>query len=459
DSTTTPTAVPPVSPVTGTTTRSRSSAGVSTTVRPRSAAARVAPGTPRSGPPVPATTRPAASYTWTCSPMRRASASVRVRVPPGGLSSRSSATPASVSAVSVVSCRNELRSCPAVISPSGTTVVTSSAPIRASMVRTIRRAIKAYPGPCLDLAEPEAPAVGRLDQPRHVELAAQRRHVHVQHFGRAVPVRVPGTLQDLLPRHHPARVAGQAFQDVEFLRGERHLPAQHGPHPGQQLGQAERLDQVIVRAGVQGQDTFRFLAAGGHHDDGHPRPLAQPPADVHPVAVRQAEIQQHHVRVGGTQRLPGGHHVINAVPAPAQAAYQLGGQARVILHHQDARAPASGRPHARRTARRAHSTTVEARAGCLVTQPGPGRSSAVPTPARLSAPARQQWAWSWAYGCRPPAPPSAPPPRRGPPRWPAPGRSGHRPAGAAARPSGRWCPPRTRAGRPCCRSVRAGRRW
>src|SRR4029077_15088370 len=235
DSRTTPRTVWPVSPITGTTTRSRSSAGVSTTVRPRSAAARVAPGTPRSGPPVPATPRPAASYTWTCSPMRRPSASVRVRVPPGGLSSRSSATPPSVSAVSVVSCRNELRSCPAVISPSGTTVVTSSAPIRASMVRTIRRGLKAWPGPWLDLAEPEAPAVGRLDQPRDVELAAQRRHVHVQHFGRAVPVRVPGTLQDLLPRHHPARVAGQAFQDVEFLRGERHLPAPHGHLAGAQV--------------------------------------------------------------------------------------------------------------------------------------------------------------------------------------------------------------------------------
>jgi hypothetical protein len=32
--------------------------------------------------------------------------------------------------------------------------------------------------------------------------------------------------------------------------------AQHGPDPGQQLGQAERLDEVVVRAGVEGEHPF-----------------------------------------------------------------------------------------------------------------------------------------------------------------------------------------------------------
>src|SRR6185437_960586 len=126
------------------------------------------------------------------------------------------------------------------------------------------------------VGEPETVSVDRLDQAGSAKLLPQRRHVHVEYFSRAVPVLVLGTLEHLLAADHPARVTGQALQDGELLGGNgdlvsvhadlvraqvygkravlQHLglaggllaAAEHGPDPGQQLLQPERLDQVVV---------------------------------------------------------------------------------------------------------------------------------------------------------------------------------------------------------------------
>jgi hypothetical protein len=162
--------------------------------------------------------------------------------------------------------------------------------------------------------EPEAVAVDGLDQGGVAQLAPQRRQVHVEHLGGPVPVLVPGPLDDLLPADQPARVGDQALQDRELLRGQRHvgaghryppgpqvdgerpvpqhlapgrllpLPAtQHRPDPGQQLGQAERLDQVIVGALVEREHPVGLLAAGRHHDDRGVRVGPEAAADVNAV--------------------------------------------------------------------------------------------------------------------------------------------------------------------------------
>ena len=177
------------------------------------------------------------------------------------------------------------------------------------------------------------------------------------------PVCVPGALQDLLPAHHAARGGGQAFQDAELFGGQRDLtpvyghlpgahvhherttpehpaagvdPPQHRPDSGQQLGQAERLDQVVVRPRVEGEHPFRLLAPGGHHDDRHLGPLPQLAADVHTIAIGQAQVQQDHVGIGPVQRVTAGRDVIDRVPAAGQPPDELGGDPLVVLHHQHA---------------------------------------------------------------------------------------------------------------------------
>ena len=61
--------------------------------------------------------------------------------------------------------------------------------------------------------------------------------------------------------------------------------------PGHQLGQVERLDQVVVGARVQPADPVLHIIEGGQHEDGSPAAAdAQLIADGKPVGVRE-----HHV--------------------------------------------------------------------------------------------------------------------------------------------------------------------
>ncbi len=194
------------------------------------------------------------------------------------------------------------------------------------------------------------------------------------------------TFQDLLPAHHASRIGREAFENVEFLGRERHLlaqdrylagpqvhgqrpvpdqltswphPAEHGPDPGLQLGEAERLDQVVVRARIQRVDPVRLLAVRGNDDDRDTGSLPEPPADLHAVDVGQLEVEQHDVRITAGQRLRTGHHVVDPVAAPGQAADQLGGDARVVFHHQHAgRRLVSGHNGPGRPTGCSHGTTV-----------------------------------------------------------------------------------------------------
>src|SRR5580700_713359 len=111
----------------------------------------------------------------------------------------SSATFASVVAADVVASVKSRRSWAAVSRPSGSATVQSSTVIRARTASTIRRVT-------LALAEPEPAAVYRLDQPRRAQFPAQRGDMHVQDLGRAVPVCIPGVLQDLLPGNDAAGI-------------------------------------------------------------------------------------------------------------------------------------------------------------------------------------------------------------------------------------------------------------
>src|SRR5205085_12016306 len=75
---------------------------------------------------------------------------------------------------------------------------------------------------------------------------------------------------------------------------------QLGADPGQQLGEAERLRDVVDGARVEAEDDVDLAAAGGKDDRAHPgMAVGQAAAQVESVAVGQAEVQQEQVGIAG----------------------------------------------------------------------------------------------------------------------------------------------------------------
>ena len=114
--------------------------------------------------------------------------------------------------------------------------------------------------------------------------------------GGRVPVGVEADVADLEGRR---RGGGR--------RGALAGAAQHRADAGDELGHAERLDQVVVGAELEADDAVGLKAAGGEHDDRHLGGGADCPADVAAVDVGQPQVEQDDVGLGAAHRLdPGG---------------------------------------------------------------------------------------------------------------------------------------------------------
>jgi hypothetical protein len=101
----------------------------------------------------------------------------------------------------------------------------------------------------------------------------------------AVPRHPPGTRVDrevVGADHRPRRFGGAATD--------------RGAQPGEELVHAERLDHVVVGAGVEGCDLLPGRLAGRQHEDRNAGPAAQPGDDLGTVHVREAEVQDDGVR-------------------------------------------------------------------------------------------------------------------------------------------------------------------
>ena len=83
-------------------------------------------------------------------------------------------------------------------------------------------------------------------------------------------------------------------------------PAGHGADTRDELAEAERLDDVVVRPELEADDAVDLLALGGHDDDRHVRPGAQLPADGVAVHVGQPQVEKHEVGLGRRERLAAG---------------------------------------------------------------------------------------------------------------------------------------------------------
>ena len=80
------------------------------------------------------------------------------------------------------------------------------------------------------------------------------------------------------------------------LLGSRLVAApQPGPHAGDELLRLERLDDVVVGAGLEPDDDVDGVGAGRQHDDGHAALGADPPAHLHAVEPRKHDVEEHEV--------------------------------------------------------------------------------------------------------------------------------------------------------------------
>ena len=91
---------------------------------------------------------------------------------------------------------------------------------------------------------------------------------------------------------------------VEFQIGEvqdlarwRDLSAQQRMDARQQLLEAERLDEVVVRTGFETRDAIAHLVARGQHEDGDlVAGGAQPTGHLETVHARQHHVEHHEMR-------------------------------------------------------------------------------------------------------------------------------------------------------------------
>ena len=159
-----------------------------------------------------------------------------------------------------------------------------------------------------------------------LELPPQRARVHLDEV-RVIGVVAPDLAQQLVLREHLAAVADEERQQPQLGRRQRpgdgrrgwrrrrprrraRRPAssgaaqpagaaQHGAHPGEQLLEGERLDQVVVGAELEAGEPVVQPVAGGEEDDRDvprgPQALGQREA----VQAGQHDVEHREVGRGG----------------------------------------------------------------------------------------------------------------------------------------------------------------
>ena len=155
------------------------------------------------------------------------------------------------------------------------------------------------------------------------ELAAELADVDVDGARVAGEGVAPDALEQLVAREHEAAVVEQLPEQVELLRRELDLlladahlaaagvdrqvavaellaldlaalgrrAAEDRLHAGDELARVERLRQVVVGADLEPDDLVDVLVARGQHQDRHVRALADAPADLDPVDVREHQVE------------------------------------------------------------------------------------------------------------------------------------------------------------------------
>ena len=91
-----------------------------------------------------------------------------------------------------------------------------------------------------------------------------------------------------------------AAKTLSVRAGGRGGATQRHADARQQLPEPEGLRQVVVGPGIQGRDLLLLHAPRGEDEDGESRPFPEAFDHLHPIQVREAQIQDDQVRaVGG----------------------------------------------------------------------------------------------------------------------------------------------------------------
>ena len=117
-------------------------------------------------------------------------------------------------------------------------------------------------------------------------------------------------------------------------------PAQQRPDPGQQLGEPERLADVVVGARVEADDEVDLVGARGEHEDGEVGDVGpQPAADLEAVHAGQAEVEHEQVdaapRTRSSATIPSPGDRRPRSPRAARARESGSAIAGVVLGEQD----------------------------------------------------------------------------------------------------------------------------
>jgi adenylosuccinate lyase len=241
--------------------------------------------------------------------------------------------------------------------------------------------------------------------------------MHVEGLRRAEPIRVPDLGDELVALHEAPGACEKHSEELELLHREidrraaardgarvevhRHFaafedpglvrhglgfaPPQNGTHAGDELGGAERLRHVVVRAELEAEDAVHLLTARADHQDRHTRCPADLAEHVAPVSVRQHDVEEDDVGPlsrEGLEAVGGRSRELDVETLPPQRVRQRLRNRPLILDHENFLPGDHGHGH-----------NTDGAGGRLSSGPPTGRSRIEPVIPRYSRPAMQQ-IWS-----------------------------------------------------------------
>ena len=75
------------------------------------------------------------------------------------------------------------------------------------------------------------------------------------------------------------------------------MPAHQGAQAGEQHRWLDRLDHVVVGAGLQAEDVIEIVLLGGEYEDRQVRDPADLPAHLQTILSGEHEVENHHLRL------------------------------------------------------------------------------------------------------------------------------------------------------------------
>jgi hypothetical protein len=207
-----------------------------------------------------------------------------------------------------------------------------------------------------------------LNHARVAELAPEVSDMDIDDVGLKDDLVAPNVLEEGLTGEHLPRVSQEVHEDLEFLSSELDWPiaaqdlprrdiavdvveseniaavgaptAEYRPDARQQFVERERLGDVVVGPGAQGDDLVCHLIAGGKHYDRDVRRAPNVFEELEAIEPRKANVEQDDVRrvpledLDTLSAVMGGHDTKALEP---EASLEQRQQVLVIVDKQDSR--------------------------------------------------------------------------------------------------------------------------